>query len=931
MVRLIGLFLILGLVLPIPCAARDMIDLSGQWEFAADAKDVGKAEEWFKPEVEFDKKITVPGAWNTQGIGEPSESLFSGFAGPGWYRRQVSVPQSWQGKEMYLCLDGVYKSADIWVNGEHLGTHTDYLTQFRVEIAYLIIKNWTIDIVIRVDGRRSPDSDRLYGAMDLIGLSSAEWGGITGRVWLETTEKSWIENAYVKTRTGSDVLEVIVETQSRILYGGSAEQQPEFILQADIYDHAGKHVGSNVSYKMLPAMLPDFIMADIENPTRWTPQSPYLYSLDVRLYKEDVELDYYTTKFGIRDFTAEGDKFFLNGKPVFLRGYIDDCIFPNTIAPPVDKNVFKERFKTAKDYGFNFVRCRSWEPPKEYLDAADEVGILVQIDLPTSQPRSSRANPSPELDQYYQDQWQNMIKPRRSHPSIIAWGMFDDGPANRSLFSEMYATAKRIDSARLLVDNNNNPLPKADEKPGVTLDFLPVKFSDRPEIGLGGKKYDLGGWRPAKPVIINELGRFGTLPNLDQRKLFSRGVRPYWLFSQQAIADHNGIADQLDKWVECSNKLQAAALKSEIESARLAGDIRGYALSSLQDRWAESYGVLDAFFRAKGAAADEFSKFNAASVLLMETDRRSYRAGETAEASIYVSRYEDAPLSDAVLAWKLLDGEITIASGEIKNLKVDSEGLQTLTRVDVKMPAQTAARKLTLVAELEGGGSSVDNSWNFWVFPADYAKIDSSVCIAGIPLLSEMYPDAKAMDANSDSIDCSLLIASELSAAALDYLEKGGSVLLLGPAASLPVLPSSYVPYIGSGNADKDSNAGTIIDTSHPAMQEMPAQDWCDLMYYNLLTDSRAVNLTALASGIAPIIRCLDLPSQLRSKAYLFEANVGKGRLLVAAMNVQGALEKSDPAAGYFVDRLIKYATGSNFKPAAECEAQQLRKLVSGS
>lgn len=917
--RLIGIFILMGLMISAPCYARDVIDLAGEWQFRADPQDIGKTEKWYLSETEFDKKIIVPGAWNPQGIGEPAESLFYKFAGPGWYRKRVSVPKSWHGKEMYVCFDGIYRSADVWINGEHQGAVNGYLTPARYEIAYLIIKDWNIDIVVRVDGRRGPEVDLLSGSMDITELPGAEWGGIYGKVWLETTEKSWIENAYVVPRRNSDVVEVIVDTGSRVIYGGSAEQQPDFVLQADIYDHAGKHVGSNVSYKMLPSLFSDFIMVQIEDIKRWSPDSPYLYTLDIRLYKQDEEIDYYTTTFGVREIATDGDRFTLNGKSVFLRGFIDDCVFPNTLAPPTDKSVYVERFKIAKKYGFNFARCRSWAPTQDYLDAADEAGIMLQVELPADPVQAPKSLSAEQIAQYYIDQWQTMIKPRRSHPSIIAWGMFDAKPNGGVSPAALYEEARKIDSSRLLVDWNDNPPLKTDEQPRVTADFLPIKF-DKPG------KYDLNSPKPTKPVVISGLGEYGTIPSLDQRSLFSRGARPYWLINRQAIAAHQGLTEQLDKWVDNSNKLQAAALKADIEAARLSNGVRGYTLRSLQDNWSNTNGVLDIFFHPKGISGDEFKRFNAPTVLLMESKRRSYHTGETAQVSFLVSRYEGVASDGAKLTWKLSDNDKIIASGEKTDLEIGADGLHELLQIDLKMPSDGAARKLSLAAELSDSSGKYSNSWDFWVFPSERADLPSAVCLSGLVGMTAIYPKARFSNSAEVSSDCTLFVASELTKSVIYYLDGGGKVLLLGPTKALPLSKSGFLP--SPGDPEKDGIAGTLIDTDHPSMESMPGQDWCGLYYYSLLTDSYACVLSSLPQPVKPIIRCLDSSTDMRAKAHLFEARVGKGKLLVGAMNFQDALGEGDAAGCYLLDCLIKYALGPKFEPAAELDREFIENLI---
>src|SRR4051812_23660477 len=146
-------------------AARPSLDLSGEWEFKTDPLDIGRAEKWFEEGVAYDRKIKVPGAWNTQGVtyesdktlheyeakllkeqkqlfglgtlGKQAESekLFSVYPGPGWYRKKVSIPADWGGKIPWLVFGGVHREAEVWVNGHPVGSDHSYLTPFRIDLS----------------------------------------------------------------------------------------------------------------------------------------------------------------------------------------------------------------------------------------------------------------------------------------------------------------------------------------------------------------------------------------------------------------------------------------------------------------------------------------------------------------------------------------------------------------------------------------------------------------------------------------------------------------------------------------------------------------------------------------------------------------------------------------------------------------------------
>ncbi|KAA2302042.1 hypothetical protein FY526_21880, partial [Clostridioides difficile] len=113
---------------------------------------------------------------------------------------------------------------------------------------------------------------------------------------------------------------------------------------------------------------------------RWSDESPELYKAVIRLCSGEQELDRLEQSFGVRSFATNGKQLELNGTPVYLRGYVDCCIFPLTGYPVWDKEHYLEQFQIARSYGFNHVRLHGWSAPEPFWDAADEEGMLVQAE-----------------------------------------------------------------------------------------------------------------------------------------------------------------------------------------------------------------------------------------------------------------------------------------------------------------------------------------------------------------------------------------------------------------------------------------------------------------------------------------------------------------------------------------------------------------------
>jgi beta-galactosidase len=855
---------------PRPGEGRPVIDLSGEWEFRMDPEDRGRAEKWFEPGAVFDRKIRVPGAWNAQGVSfesekllreyeqrrlngsnlpgvdRESEKLFSVFPGPAWYRRTIEIPADWQGKVPWLVFGGVHRYADAWVNGEFAGSHTCYLTPFRIDLSRWAQPGGKATVAVRVDARRNKAVDPLMGCMDTLDFLYISWGGIQRPVTLEARGPSAIENLFAIPHVAESSVEVRVE--------------PAMPVGIEVLDADGSVVARGDS----PLRIPDAKL--------WSPSSPYLYTLRVTVPGDGAV----TTRFGMREFKVEGGKFLLNGRPIFLRGYGDDCIFPNSVGPTADKEEYRRRLSIARSYGFNYVRHHSWMPPPEYLDLADEMGMMVQPEFPIAYRWDLPA--TAEAKKARLDQWREMIQLNRNHPSIVAWCMGNELYDSFPEAPEMYRIAKETDPTRVVIDSDGCTFKHKDR---ATLDFLVVQFGEGGSIGFGDGKYTL----PAdlrKPVICHEMGYFVTLHDLSQIDLFNGGLRPYWLLNTRELAAKQGVTAEYPKWLEASYKLQAVCLKTNIEAARRSS-LGGMSVWLFQDYPNCAEGVVDMFWRPKALTAPQFRQFNAPTVLLLDAPRRSFRAGETVELKILVSRFEELPMTKADLHWEL-KGSV---DGRVKDLKVGFDGVQELATVTLEMPKTREARRFTFRTILTAD-ESVWNEWPLWVFPE--------------PTMAK--PE-------------NVMVTPKLDAETIDQLEKGGRVLLLDPE---PLFQTEKTNYRLS-SWDGGGPSGTVIDRDHPALRAMPNDGWADLHFYPLIQGSKTVFLDPLPVKVKPIVRCIDRPNRLANRAYLFEVAVGKGKLLVSGFNVS----KEEPATTFLLDQLKGYASGPDFAPTVEIPAVWLR------
>ena len=903
---------------------RETIGLSGEWEFRMDPYDKGVDEKWYEQKVSFDRKITVPGAWNAQGVGyesqqllreyertpasdrllgtdRESDKLFHVYPGPGWYRRNITILENWQGRVIWLKFGGVHRYADVWVNGKYVGTHIAYVSGFKYDITKFVQAGENAQIVVRVDARWKKDIDPLIGCLDTLDFLFITWGGIYRDVTLETTSPQWIEDVFVipQVTQRSAKVQVTMANLPSVERSGKDLQ-----IIVGVYGQDGVRVAGvkkPVSQQTNKITLP----VDIADAKLWSPSQPYLYTVRTTLADGQEKLDTVTVRFGMREMKVQDGKFLLNDKPIFLRGYGDDCIYPNTIAPPADKEEYRRRFKVVKDYGFNYARHHSWFPPQEYFDVADEMGILLQPEFPIAY-RWNLAT-TVQGKRLYLDQWREIIKASRNHPSIVTWCMGNELYDSFDMAPAMYHLAKQIDPTRLVIDSDG-----VARQPRETLDFWIWQFKESTSFAYRDDKYDLGDIKPQRPVVAHEMGYFVTLPNLEQLPLFRQGIRPYWLYEARDLAHKKVVTELYPKWVDKSNRLQALCIKTNIEAVRRSV-LQGYSLWLFQDYPYCAEGTVDMFYRPKAITATDYRKFNSPTVLLIDSDQRNFRCGETVKMTLLVSRYEHQPSDNATARWKLCASGEVLASQTASRLRVDSGGPQKLMPISFTMPHRQKAEKLTLSAELTDQNGTVANDWNLWLFPQEFLTA-GRLCVAGDEQIRNLYPWADTAMPNLKPADCDLLVSDRLDGEMLSYLQAGGRILLLNPDKVFPSVSVRFRPSGWDPDA-AESHLGSIIDQQHPAMRNMPNEGWCDLQFHQLVQGGKTVLLDKLGIKVKPIVRCIDMPQRFLDKAYLFEVAVGKGKLLVSGFNFTAAIQDNDPAGSYFLDQLVRYALSASFNP----------------
>jgi hypothetical protein len=873
------------LLLIASCGAADMpgrISLDGAWDFRLDPEMQGEKARWFADRDPWKDTIRVPGAWDAQGKGEKAERVFTNHVGQAWYRRTADIPAPWAGRRIWLELGGIHRYADIWVNGTHAARCVGYVSPHVVEITKLVRPGEPAGIAIRADSRQDWSIDALTGCLDIIDAMDVSWGGLWRPVSLFSTGEARIEDAWAVTRRDGD--------------GWIAE------VRVELAEPAAKIVVVSARIEGTPATGTALIEADAREariPLRlhdvqtWTPRDPHLYAVRVELGGGSDAREF---RLGLRDVDKRGNDLYLNGRRLFLRGYGDDCIFPRTIAPPADVEFHRQRFEKARAFGFNYVRHHSWWPPEEYLRAADEMGFLLEVELPIAyQPFWDRSTEGAR--KLYVEEWKKAIRRSRSHPSVIAYCVGNEIFGGVPLARELYRIAKEMDPARFVMESDGAPLPTkavVDARPPT--DIFSVQFDDWGKFGWRDGKYDVKE-EVLAPVIIHEMANFGTFPDVGKIPLYRDGVRPFWLIAARELAEKKGLLAELPGWVSASERLQATAAKVSLEAARRSPAIDGYNFWLLCDYWTGSNGLVDPFYGDKAwPRAEEFRRFNAPTVLLLDHDRVSFRPGETARLAVRASRFEDPPSTGAVLRWVLHDGGTDVTGGKLDGIAV-GEGLTSLGVLEIDFPEGGKPRKVRLDCTLEDPAGPAANSWDFWIFPV---------------LREENFPAR---------------VATALTPEDLDRAAAGGTLVLLGARLGLPPTPLRYKPLWWLGDPKSDANMGTIWRKSR-LLGDFPHDGWGDLQTYGLLQGAVSYDIDALPREVVPAVQAVDVFQAMRRRGALFEVGVGKGRVVVCGLKTDPELRRSDPAAALLFGEMLRGAGAGGPPAAATLSIEDARRLL---
>ena len=428
---------------PRPDWMRPWISLDGPWQFAFDPDDQGLSGAWFKDHA-FDQTITVPYPWQSalSGINRPD------YDGVAWYERDVTLPAELPFPRTFVVFGACDWRTTVWVNGEEVLTHEGGYDPFEVELTDRVKPGETAKVTLRVFDPNS--AENLTG-------KQVHWythvGGIWQPTYLEFRGQSYIERGHITPGVDDSSAAIAV----------TAHDPAEGLTVAVVVSADGGD-GAVVASQTSPvAAGTSNVVVPVRNAALWSPDTPMLYNARIELKKGETVLDAVDTYFGMRTVTADfhdGSKYKfvkLNGKPVYLRGALNQAFNPDGIYTYPSFEYMRNDLEKTKEFGLNFLRIHIKPDDPRFLYLADKLGVMLQCDMPNwwTKGAGSRA------------EWEHCLRAivarDFNHPAIISWvdfnetwGIGDKGydRDTQEWVRDMYLLTKELDPTRLVEDNS---------------------------------------------------------------------------------------------------------------------------------------------------------------------------------------------------------------------------------------------------------------------------------------------------------------------------------------------------------------------------------------------------------------------------------------------------------------------------------------------
>ncbi len=437
--------------------------LNGMWQFQPavehEAAPIGR---------ELPEHILVPFPVESQlsGIGRKHERV--------WYRREFTVPTQWRNERTLLHFGAVDWDARVWVNGVEVAAHRGGYDPFTCDITAVLNSGQTQEVVVGVwDPTDAGDQARGKQVNKPGGIYYTSVTGIWQTVWLESVPKAHITQVSVHGDPRNGNATAMIEAA-----GDITDLEVELTLRDGVQQVQQAKGRANAALSFT-----------VPNAKAWSPDSPHLYDMDVRLVRRGIVIDQARSYCALRTIAvAQGSggaaRLYLNGAELFQVGPLDQGYWPDGLyTAPTDAALRSDLVRT-KELGFNMLRKHVKVEPARFYRHCDELGLLVWQDMPSGN------NQSAEGKRQFERELAAMVRWLRPFPSIVCWVVFNEGWGQYDT-PRVVAQVQHLDTTRLV----SNASGWVDQRVGDLMDIhvYPGPGAPKVEARRAGVLGEFGG------------------------------------------------------------------------------------------------------------------------------------------------------------------------------------------------------------------------------------------------------------------------------------------------------------------------------------------------------------------------------------------------------------------------------------------------------